>query len=250
MQSPQELLMREFQLKRTKNPQFSVRSFAKWLSLSPAQLSQMMSGKRPITVKSLKKISDRLGLSPAEKKSLFSSMSQVSNASDMGSQTLQLQEDQFRLISDWYHFAILSLVKLKDCKSDPRWISKRLGISVEDANQAMVRLERMGILQLKPKMKQLCDPISVTSDVPSQAIRKYHKQNLSLASEKIDTIPNSLREFQSISVAVNLRHIQFYRKLMNDFLQEVGDLSNRQSGSEIYNMNVQFFPITQLENDK
>lgn len=71
MSPGQQLLNEEYQKRKQRNENFSLRSFAKWLDISPAQLSQMMSGKRTISLKSAKKLSQKLGLSPFEKKSFI-----------------------------------------------------------------------------------------------------------------------------------------------------------------------------------
>lgn len=65
-----EFLKSEFTKRKTKNPNFSVRAFARWLELSPAQVSQVMSGKRPLTLKALEKINKKLDISPFEKQTL------------------------------------------------------------------------------------------------------------------------------------------------------------------------------------
>jgi uncharacterized protein (TIGR02147 family) len=249
MQNPVEILNQEFNKRRTRNPNFSLRSFAKWLKISPAQLSQMMTGKRPVTLNSVKKISERLELSPIEKKALINSLLKDKDfiQPNTDKKLVHMQEDQFRVISDWYHFAILSLTKLKEAKADPRWIARRLGINVEQAHQAMLRLERMGIIQTKPDFKQICEPIEVVSTVPSDAIRKYHKQNLGLATEKIDTIPLHLREYQSISIPLNPKHVKLFKKHIDDFLEQASELSDKQNGMEIYNLNVQLFPVTTIK---
>jgi len=252
MQSAQELLQSEFSKRKERNPNFSLRSFAKWLGISPAQLSQMMTGKRAITLKLMKKISDRLGLSPSEKKAVFTSM--LKNKDFLfeadEKQLLKIQEDKFRLIADWYHLAILSLTKLPGAQSDPRWIARRLGLSFEQAHQALLRLERVGVIQMKPKFQQLGEPFEVVSDTPSEAIRKYHKQNLNLAIEKIDTVTNTLRQYQSLSIPVDPKQIESFKKLIDDFLKQASDLSDKNKGKEIYHLNVQLFPVTTIEEKK
>ena len=252
MQNPHELLTSEFNKRKQRNPNFSLRSFAKWLDISPAQLSQMMTGKRPFTIKSLKKISGRLGLSPSEEKSLFTSLLKHKKFITTLEQKkiLNMQEDQFRLISDWYHLAILCLANLKGTPSDPRWIARRLGISGEQANQALLRLERLGILQIKPKLRQMSEPFEVISQTPSEAIRKYHKQNLNLAIEKIETVPNHLRQFQSISIPLDTKNLEPFKKLIDDFLDQAAELSEKCNGNEIYNLNVQLFPVTTLKENQ
>ncbi len=252
MQSPKDFLRNEFESRRAVNPNFSLRAFARWLCVSPAQLSQMMTGKRPITFKSMRKIGKRLGLSPIEQDALLNSVLKQKSSENVTApkKRIQMQEDQFRIIADWYHFAILSLTKLKEAKPDPRWIAHKLGISFEEAHQALLRLERMRIIEISPNFRQISEPIEVVSTVPSEAIRKYHKQNLHLAIEKMETVPVQMREFQSISISLNPRHVSLFKKHIDDFLEIMAGLSEQQTGSEIYNLNVQLFPITIMKEMK
>lgn len=163
--------------------------------------------------------------------------------------TLLLQEDQFKLISDWYHSAILAMTRLKTVQSDPRWLARQLGISPEETHQAMQRLERLGIIETKPLLKQICDPIEVVSDIPSKAIQKYHKQNLNLAAEKIDTVPNHLREFQSISLALTAGQIKVLKKMIDQFLEQAAEVEVNNKNQIIYNLNVQLFPISKINEE-
>ncbi|WP_413293816.1 TIGR02147 family protein [Bdellovibrio sp. HCB185ZH] len=244
MQTAQELLKLEFDKRRERNPNFSLRAFARYLEVSPAQLSQMMAGKRTITVKSMKKMGSRLDLSPTEKSEIAQSLLKEGSSQAEETHRIKLDQDRFQVISDWYHFAILSLTRIKDSQPDPRWIARRLGISVEEAHQAVLRMERMGILQTKPKFKQVGSLLDVDSKIPSEAIRKYHKQNLDLAIEKIDTVENSLRQIQSLSIPVNPKKIEAFKKLIDDFLENASDLSDKSAGTEVYSLNVQFVPVT------
>ncbi|QLY23858.1 TIGR02147 family protein [Bdellovibrio sp. KM01] len=244
MQTAQELLKLEFDKRRERNPNFSLRAFARYLEVSPAQLSQMMTGKRTITVKTMKKMGSRLDLSPTEKSEIAQALLKDGSKHPPEAHRVKLDQDRFHVISDWYHFAILSLTRIKDSKADPRWIARRLGISVEEAHQAVLRMERMGILQTKPKFKQVGDLLDVDSEIPSEAIRKYHKQNLDLAIEKIDTVENSLRQIQSMSLPINPKKIDAFKKLIDDFLENASDLSGKSAGTEVYSLNVQFVPVT------
>jgi uncharacterized protein (TIGR02147 family) len=245
MESIREYLTQELNSRQLRNPEFSMRAFARWLGVSPAQLSQMLAGKRTVTVKTAKKICDRLDLAPYQRRKFFSLTIQDENEAQ--TKKLKLEEDQFRLISDWHHFAILSLANLPKASSDPRWIARRLNISRENANLALQRLERLGIIQTKPFLKQISDPLDVVSETPSLAIRHYHKQCLNLALEKIDTVSNGLRQYQSLSLLFNPKQMNQFKKLIDDFLENANDLSQSHKGSEVYNLNVQLYPLTQIE---
>ena len=57
---PRLLLQRELERRCQSNPKYSLRAFAKALKMSPAALSYMLTGKRPVSKKTVKKIVDRL----------------------------------------------------------------------------------------------------------------------------------------------------------------------------------------------
>ena len=248
MHTPQDFINSEYKKRKERNPNYSLRSFARWLNVSPAQLSQMMTGKRSITLKTMKKINDRLGLSPASSQDLVQTLLKQKNIlqPDVIRTVKDLKEDEFRLVSDWYHLAILSLTKVRAAKSDPRWVARRLGIKVEDANQALLRLERMGLLELKPVFRQIGEPFEVISDVSSAAIQKYHKQNLGLAIEKVESTDVSVRQFQSITFPMNPALVKVLKKEIDEFLNRSFDKSQGPNPTEVYNLNVQLFPVTDM----
>ncbi len=237
-----QLLKSEFEERRTRNPNFSLRSFARWLEISPAQLSQLMSGKRPMTLKMARKISGRLGHSPAERLEFIKST--FPPWIEKPTKTVTLPEDQFRLIADWYHLAILSLTKIPKARPESAWVARRLGITQSQAREAMDRLCRLGLLETRPKFRQIRDPFSVESPIPSEAIRRFHKQILALASEKIDTVPIELRETQAITLAVNSKKLPLARKLIGEAIDKIEDVLESGLAGEVYTLSVQLFPLT------
>ena len=231
----------------------SLRAFARWLQLSPAQLSQMMSGKRPVTLTMMQKIANRLGLSPAERlhymKASLPDWVEGANSAAASDSSVALPEDRFRLIADWYHFAILSLSQVSGSQGDPRWIARRLGISQTQAREALDRLVRLNLIQLKPHFKSVGDPLRVSSEVSSEAIRKFHKQTLALAMEKMDTVETALREFQAMTMAVNVNKLPIARKLIDEALTKISNALETGAASEVYTLSVQLFPVTQIKGE-
>lgn len=81
---------------------------------------------------------------------------------------------------------------------------KKLDIDPVSAMEAFLRLQRLELIIVeKNSFKQSTVQLTTTTCVPSSAIRKYHKKNLDLATEKIDTEPIERREFSAITMAVN-----------------------------------------------
>jgi uncharacterized protein (TIGR02147 family) len=243
-------LKEEYLKRRKRNPDFSLRSFAKWLRISPAQLSQILSGKRPLTQKTAAQLSERLGFSPKEKLEFLSySSKEISSELIRSRSTKQfnMDEEQFRIISDWHHFAILSLTRLPNAKDDPRWIAKKLKITPAQANEALSRLRRLGILSVSPEFRQVIDPIRVISNAPSKAIRNHHQQNLNLAIDKLEQVPVHRREFQSVTMAVRPEKIGWLRSRLAEFINEISQELESNSPSEVYTFSAQFFPVTDIE---
>jgi hypothetical protein len=227
---------------RSKNPAYSLRAMARSFRTSPAQLSQIIANKRPMTNKFILKVSEKLGLSPLEVKSILEFHSGVP-AAKTAFETID--DDNFKLVADWYHFAILSLSKVRDCEADPKWIAKRLGIDYFVAREAFHRLRKLGLIEIaNGKYRQISRPLHTTNDVPSNAIRKYHSQNLELAKVKLDEVDIEAREFSTITFAVNLKNLPTAKKMIRKFKTEIYELLETGKKEEVYTMAIQLFPVS------
>jgi len=59
-------IKREYEMRRAKNPSFSIRSFARFIGLPPGRVSELLSNKRHLTPAIVARIAERLSLSAAE----------------------------------------------------------------------------------------------------------------------------------------------------------------------------------------
>ncbi len=113
----QSLLRRKLIEFQAKNPSYSVRAFARRLGMQPAATNEIIKGERRVSRKIAEKIILRLQLDPTERASLLKHFPVKSppKSGDLGKAMtldyLKLTADQFELISDWVHFAILNLIK-------------------------------------------------------------------------------------------------------------------------------------------
>jgi len=244
----QELLRGELAKRKARNSQYSVRAFARDLGISNTALSDVLSLRRELSRKNILIAAEYLGWSPQQKKRVMDELRGV-EASDTLDEKLELEEDTFRLISDWFYFGILNLAKLEKNQADPKWIAKRLGISMVEASDALLRLKRLGYLETENgRLRRTAAPIRTTQDIPSAALRNYHRQNLKKSEEALDEIEVHLREVSAITLALDpsrmseAKHViqQFRRKLAKTF-----DAAGKPS--EVYTLAIQFFPITREE---
>lgn len=198
-------LAEELRVRQVRNPRYSLRSFARDLGVSVTALSDVLSGKRHFSKRNALQVMDRLGWAPLERASVFVSISSVSQPQrQTSSLSLRLADDQFRVIADWYYLVILNLAQIEGAKSAPAWICQRTGISSQEAREAIKRLKRLGYISTKNgELRRLAPNVETTTEVPSAAIRKYHRQNFKLAEEAQEHVPFERRQISSFTVATD-----------------------------------------------
>ncbi len=60
----------------------------------------------------------------------------------------EMDLDVFKVIADWQHFAILNLTQVEGFKSEPRYVAKRLGLSIHTVKRCVQRLQDVGLLAI------------------------------------------------------------------------------------------------------
>ena len=117
-------LLGELERRQQANPAYSLRAFAKHLGMISGALSQIIAKKRPLSVKTAQRLLGQLPISQSKKTAMLGHF----GASAAGTPTT-IDDDVFHIIRDWYHFAILNLIKTDAFQNDPAWIGQRHGIS-------------------------------------------------------------------------------------------------------------------------
>ncbi len=218
------LLQAAFQERKEKNPAYSLRAFSRAVGISPTTLCKVFRYERNLSPRNLKRLSAFLELSPFEVEKLsVKGLGKLKKES----RNRQLAEDEFHIISDWYYFGILNLAKTVGCQADARWIAKRLGLSNVEASGALRRLLRMGLVkQLGRRLIRTSEPIHTTTDIPSHALKKFHRQQLALAIQAIQHVPVDKRTITSVTMAIDPARIPMakqklaeFRECLSDFLE-------------------------------
>lgn len=239
-------------LTRTKNnPRYSLRAFAKTLQVEPSSLSQLIAGKRPLTKKMCLRLSSRLGLSPQEYDRLISGTIEGSKVYDGFK---DLAEDEFLVISDWYHYAILELTTLEHFKADPKWIAKVLGISYQEVIDAASRLVRLGHLEISDKgvwTDTLGNANNLGNHFTAPAFRKLQKQILEKAVDALEEVPYPERIQSSLTLPVPKAKIAEAKKRVQQFMAELDQyLKQDEPTDDVYHMSFSLYPISNTNGGK
>jgi plasmid maintenance system antidote protein VapI len=250
MELHQTILTTHLTDRKRRNSQFSLRSFAKLLEISPGQLSSLINGKKNLTTKQAVKIIEKLNLSEEDSLDLIRGLHP--KLKDLKVESLEenvLTEDQFRMISNWHHFAVLSLGSVRDNQATAKWVSDRIGIDPTSAQLVLERLARLEMIEIKNgKFRQSSKPLNTKTEIPSRVIRDYHHQNLRLAAEKLENVAVELREFSAITMAVDARKLAKAKKMINEFKQRLCKELETREATEVYTLSMQLFPLTIQEN--
>lgn len=237
-------LFEELMHRRNKNPLYSLRAFARDLQVSTTCLSDVLAQKRNFSKKNALKVARSLGMSVDSVESAAPTPAPARE----GYQLRQLSEEEFEQISDWYHYAILNLAKLRTNNANPDWIARRLGIETEQAKTSLDRLMAAGLIQVSSgRLHRTSLPLTAGNGGPSPAQRKFHKQFLALAEGSLERDPIESREFVAATLAIDPSRIEEAKTMMFEALKniaaflELGDAGHRK---EVYALGLQFFPLT------
>lgn len=244
------VLLRELTKRQTRNSAYSLRAFARDLDIGTTTISDVLADKRNFSKSNLEKVMEKMMLSPMEKKTLWQNHSEKSQRSvDAQDERLILNEDAFHLIADWHYLAILNLAKIRSNKAaQASWIAKRLGIKQSDAEEALKRLLRLELVK-KNKMQLIrtAKPLTTSNDVPSEAIRKHHSQNLLLAEKSLHHDPIESRDFGSVTMSVNVEKLPKAKEILFNTRKKIAALLGKGEVSEVYTLSFQLFPLTKAK---
>lgn len=249
----QQLLSRKLVEIRLKNPSYSLRAFAKKLQISSAALSEIMNGKRRVSAKMASRFAARLTLNPEESEKILAAFRRQEEGPKRPRppqapirDSVQLSMDHFKVISDWYHFGILSLSETEDFRSAPEWIAHRLGIRLVEAKEALARLERLEMLERDPKgrLKATGVQYTTTDEIANLSLIKSHGQNLELARQSLEQDPLHERDFTAMTMAIDPDLLPEAKKRIRQFRAELCAFLESGKKKEVYKMCMQLMPLS------
>jgi uncharacterized protein (TIGR02147 family) len=250
----QHLLQSRYEALRQKNPQYSIRAFAKKVGLNSGAVSSIFNGKRNVSITLARRLAERLMLDPQERSELFALFPEKRrykrDATDsLDPNYLQLSVAQYRVVAESQHFALMTLMTTKNFKSDPTWIAKRLRISVPKTEQAIARLISIGILEkdAEGNLTRIPEKFRTTDDVADLSIRKSHEETLDLAKESLHRETVAQRDFTHTSIAIDPKNLSMAKELIRKFQDDFTQLVETGNKTEVYRLSMQFFPLTDLE---
>lgn len=258
-------LKKQFELRTSKNSNYSLRAFARDLELIPSQLSDIMNYKKGLSEKSAEKIAIKLGLTENEidlfilsAKALHSRSEKIKKEAALILQKKlkdlkviqKFDLSEFELTNNWYHLTILELLELKDCDHSLNWFAKKLKLNKAIVKSALERMEKIGWITYKNKKYQANYEQSETSyDISSESIKKFHAELLKKAEHSLFFDDVEEREFLNMTMAFSEKHLIEAKNSIRQFQKDFADkyYSDIKTKDSVYQLSIQLFRLDSKE---
>jgi len=242
-----ELLKNEFQLRRNRNPQYSLRAFAKSLKIHSSTLSVILSGKRKISPKQADKILRELNVDQIQKKQILLSIINTPLAStSIPANYETLQDESFSMISSCEHFTLLSCLDLDANGQTAEQLSEKLKIPLRETSECLERLARLQLVNRHENIWQATGRKFATNDnVLSSSVRRVNREYISKALSSLQYHSVEERDISGVTMAISSKKIPMAKKMIANFRREMAEYLEAGNGKdEVYRLNIQLFPLS------
>lgn len=257
------LLLEEFEERIKSNPSYSLRSFARDLSLSPSRLSEALNGKKGISATKAQEICHKLQFNE-EERDLFVALVEAEHARSPVARKLAMARvaqkkldllplESFRVIANWIHFAILELCEVEGFLSDSKWIANRLKAPQLEIDQALERLFHLNLLTKNEKNQwvQTHKDLATPTDIPSKYIRAYHRQILKKAEDSLEQDSVGERDITSIVFALNSSELSWAKEQIKIFRRNLTQkMQSSPTKDRVYGFSVQLIPLDRIHKEE
>lgn len=253
-----QILQREFNKKKEKNPRYSLRIFARHLDIDHSTLSQIFSKKRGISENLAKKIVGNLTLTHHEKQKFLTSVDtcfarakkKKASAAEKLSQiakysnSVVVHQDPLNTINHWRYVAVYELVSNKRATNINQLVDI-LKISFDLTTTIVRQLCDLKVLEdNNGTLTSTASSIHTLNDIPSAAIAKYHASIAEKAAHSVITQHVLEREFQNLVISFSKEQMEGAKQMIRDFMSEFSTkYYNENPSTEIYSLSVNFFSL-------
>lgn len=248
-------LKEELSLRQRNNPRYSLRSFARDLDIHSSTLSQVINNKRNLPFKKAQSVVDALDLNPIERTMFLNSFYKTKTKIDE-IEIVNLTDSHivanscYKVLAEWEHFAVLELFDLNAFEVTIESIQKKLDVTKTRAEVVLKNLIDAELLSYDSESGQYSkthENISTTEDQSSKALRKSHQEMLAMASQKIEEIPLEFRDYSSVNVSVDQSKMPEAKSIIREFRKKMMALLRDGEKKDVYQLSIQFFPLSVLE---
>ena len=263
-------LRTHFEDKKEQNSNWSLGAWARLMGLSGTSgLSMILNGSRNPGEKVTDELSRYFGFSKDEESyfrnliklekiqkdpELASLLKEKLTKQNPKGKFLRLSVEQFEVISRWHCYLLRELILRPSFIENPRWISNisKFKLTVKEVETAISSLITAGLVTRdeNDKLIPCSSHFDTSNDIPCSALKKYQRSVMDLAKKSLEETPVNLREVRSMSLNMSPENMTKAKSLIREFEDQFAALlENTSSSGEVYQLNIQLFPMTNIQKE-
>ena len=256
-----EIISQAFHKKREINPRYSLRAFARDISVSPSRLSEVMTGKGELSREKAVVVAKKLALPPMLTLD-FPDMIDVRSApseSERARAAARIEKrkkssKKTRKFFNDEHFAkifepklhvIWNFMQLRAFDGNPETILKFININSIELYDALRGLEGLGLAKRDGlKWHAVTDQFTAGNKMSSEVIRAYHRKMADAGKSSIDTLQFGERHLHSVIIPFNSSRFGEVQEKITQFTLSLNDeFGSPADADAVYGLALQFFKM-------
>jgi len=249
--------------RKKENSWFSYRYFALKIDMDHSNLIKVLLGKRHISKQNALSITNFLKFNTKEKEYFTTLVDFNKSKNDAKSNILleellsiknvqpkKLETDQYDYYREWYHTAIYSLIDYFDFRGNYKELAAELNpvISVKEARESITLLEKLKLIEQNGDGRYVQTHKLLTSghNWHSLAIQKFQEETIKLSLRSLTHDNKNIRDITTLTMALSRSDMEAIKEITEQYRKSVIKVINESGpGDMVYQLNIQFFPLTQ-----
>jgi uncharacterized protein (TIGR02147 family) len=258
-----EMLSALFEEKKKHNPKYSYRVLAAKAGFNSAGFfTKILKGQSNISRKTLLNLASAFNLnrqqtdyfemlvnfnqakSHLEQKSWFEQLLAMRRG-----RIRTLEQDQYQLFEHWYYVAIRELLSYMRISDNYEMLAAIMepAIKPAEAKKAVQVLQRLGLIHKDPDgyWVRTDSVISTGENWRSFAIQNFQLSMMDRAKNALETIPTNERDVSTATISVSGNTALQAADIIKECRRRILELARNDNAPErVYQLNVQFFPLS------
>ena len=231
--------------KQERNPQYSLRSFARDLNLSSGKLSEILRSKSKMTLNTFEQISTSLNFDEEIYNSLRKDLKDFNEGRRKLSE-LSIDEENFIMTND--HLAILGLMNISIFKHCTKWIASSLKRDEKAIIKLIDELIEVDLVTFKDDKYTTNETGAKVSPPSDTQVTKMLKNGFIRASNASEHYGNEQHWFSNMVIPAPKNEVKLIGKKFWNAFKEINfeQEKNLDQSDELYEIVVGVYPITNL----
>jgi uncharacterized protein (TIGR02147 family) len=185
-----------------------------------------------------------------DKKYLQDKLNRIKRSRKSASQIHLIRKEQYKLYSEWYHWAVRAIIDMSEFKDDYHWLAGMVNppITPEQARKSVALLQKSGMIRKDNLTGVYKVPHKLLSTGKTPLIpnlRAFHLDCLKLAERAVVKMPLDERNIMGLTLGIS-------RKTYERMCDETGEFQKRMlkmaknddKPNRVYRFNFQLFPMS------